>query len=328
MRRPSTFPALLSAALAALLACALSGCGQSEPPPNYKSYLPADVNAPPKTPMKLTLVSTIDPRAGALRSIAIDRQDRLYALGASGVRILAPDGSGLGAWSPPEPAFAIAADDCGTIYVGLANRIIKYDLSGKELGGWTISQADPGRPSHITSIATVRDSVYVADAGNACVHAYTANGDFKNDIGKRDLAAGIVGLVLPSPYLDVVVDNQDRLVVTNPGRLHVETYLLSGVLESSWGRPGLAPDQFEGCCNPTNLALTREGWVVTSEKGILRVKVSDRAGKLLAYLPPGTFGAKEPGMDLAVDSRNRIYVAATDSGKILVFELSPSGEAP
>jgi hypothetical protein len=59
---------------------------------------------------------------------------------------------------------------------------------------------------------------------------------------------------------------------------------------------------------------------VTSEKGIPRVKVYDRTGKMLAYVPPREFSPAAEGMDLAVDSRDRIYVAEPVRGRILVFE--------
>ncbi len=323
---PSTRHALLVVALLGLVAFA--GCGKSDAPTQYDSYMPADLNEPPKTPMQLTLVSTIEAGVKSLRAIAIDRHDRLYAMGTGGVRILSPDGAELAAWTPKEEAWAIAADDCGTVYLGFATRLARFDLTGKELGGWPIPAAESGKPARITAVALAGDSVLIADAGNLCVHRYATNGDFVTDIGKRDDATDFVGLIAPSPLMDVALDNESRILVTNPGRLRVETYTLAGRLVRAWGLPGLAPDRFQGCCNPTNVACTREGFIVTSEKGIPRVKVSDGGGNLLAYLGPAGIGAKEPGLDLAVDSRNRIYVAAAESGRILVFELTRAKETP
>jgi sugar lactone lactonase YvrE len=321
------FVAILLAGALALAA----GCRkQYKDIPPYDDYLMKPSEHAPSTPMTLTEVGRLDPRVGALRSIAIDGADRIYACGAAGIRVLGAEGAQIAAWSTPADAWAIAVGDDGTVYVGLAARVLKYDPAGKEIASWEIPATSPDRPPRITSIAVRGENVYVADAGSLCIHRYATNGDFIADIGKRDPSREIVGIITPSPYLDVVVDGAGRLVVGNPGRLRVETYARDGRLldNETWGEPGLQPDRFEGCCNPTNLALTREGYVVTSEKGIPRVKVSDRAGKLLAYLPPMLFPASAAGIDLAVDSRNRIYVAEPVSGKIWVYELKPSGAAP
>jgi hypothetical protein len=163
--------------------------------------------------------------------------------------------------------------------------------------------------------------VFVADARNLCIQRFDREGVFAGAIGKRDNKTEFLGLIAPSPFLDFVVDKDGQVIVGNPGRLRVETYTTDGKLLGFWGEPGLAPERFCGCCNPTNLALTREGFVVTSEKGLPRVKVYDRTGKMLAYIPPRMFSEAAEGMDLAVDSRDRIYVAEPVKGRILVFEM-------
>ena len=299
----------------------LSGCGAREDLPTYA--LPPDATAIPDTPMALVEVARLDPRVGTLRAIAIDRADRVYACGSGGVRVLAPDGKELASWPLSEDGGAIAAGDDGTVYVGLAARVLKFDGLGTPLGSWSLPPLRPEHPPRVTAIAVRGGDVFVADAGALCVHRYAFTGDLVGDIGQGDPAKDFLGLIAPSPYIDVAVDpdNADRILVGNPGRLRVETYSVDGKLLGHWGEPGLAPDRFAGCCNPTNLALTREGHVVTSEKGLPRVKVSDRAGKLLAYLPPTSFPETAAGIDLGVDSRNRIYVAEPVSGQIRIYEL-------
>ena len=75
--------------------------------------------------------------------------------------------------------------------------------------------------------------------------------------------------------------------------------------------------------------------MVVTEKAGPRAKVYDGAGRLLAVVAAGeTFDPGAKNMDLAVDSRGRIYVADTIRFQIFVFEplappeTAPSAEAP
>ena len=65
-----------------------------------------------------------------------------------------------------------------------------------------------------------------------------------------------------------------------------------------------------------------DGRIVTTEKGIPRVKVYNAAGEMLAYVPPETFGADASGMDVATGPEGRIYVADPASGLVRIFTLS------
>ncbi|MCX7803772.1 MAG: hypothetical protein N3A38_01150, partial [Planctomycetota bacterium] len=99
----------------------------------------------------------------------------------------------------------------------------------------------------------------------------------------------------------------------------IEQYAPYGRFMSSWGRPSMGLDGFCGCCNPTDIAVFPDGRVVTSEKGIARLKVHDPAGNVLAYIGPSFFDAGAAGIDLAVSFSGEIYAADPSSGRILVF---------
>jgi len=317
---------LLVAVLVVALGAGLAGCRKSAPIPPYESFMPADVDKAPKTEFECELVGTIEPKVGALRGIAVDAGDHVYAVGSGGLRVLDAEGRELKTWKVPEDVQAVAVAQDGTVYVGVTASVLKFDRDGKPLGSWGSEGPGPGELRRVTSVAVAGSNVFVADARNLCIHRFNAEGVFVNEIGKRDNKTDFLGIIAPSPYLDFVIDKDQQVIVGNPGRLRVETYTADGKLLSFWGEPGLAPEQFCGCCNPTNLALTRAGLLVTSEKGIPRVKVYDRTGKLLAYIPPKMFSPAAAGMDLAVDSKDRIYVAEPVTGRILVFEMKKAGE--
>ena len=291
------------------------------------SGYPEIVERIPKTELQGELVKTIEPKVGELRGIAIDGADRIYVLGSNRLCILDADGSEVRTLQVPADARALAVADDGSVYVARTARILKLDRDGKQLTAWGGKGSRPGELGDVTSIGVAGSNVLVADYRNLCIQRFDTAGRFLNLIGKRDDAKDFVGMLAPSGYMDFVVDQDGKVIVGNSGRLRVETYSMEGELLGAWGKAGYAAEHFAPCCNPTNIALTRDGNVVTAEKGIPRVKVYDRTGKLLAYIPQkGNFSKEARGMDLAVDSKNRIYVAEPVRGVVMVFALKKAHE--
>jgi hypothetical protein len=84
---------------------------------------------------------------------------------------------------------------------------------------------------------------------------------------------------------------------------------------------------FCGCCNPTHFAFLPDGSFVTSEKGIPRVKVYDRLGRLAAVVAgPDRFREGVQGLDLAVDQTERILVLDPARRAVRVFVLESDHE--
>ena len=320
---------------AGILALAvLVGCGREQPP----NPGPASEGSAPKriaiTPLSnlLDYVSkaTLDSGVPELRGIAVDARDRIYAAGARGIVVLDRDGKKLNAWATSGPARCVAVGQDRCVYVGLKRKVEKYDSGGKLVKSWGKPGKAGGEFDFIASIAVSQWDVFVADAGNRCIHRFDVTGDYAGEIGKRDTSEGFLGLVVPSMYLDLAVNDKGQIVVGNPGLRRVETYSPDGRLRGHWGRPGIGPEGFCGCCNPIHLALDRGGNVVTSEKGIPRVKVHDSSGKLMAVFDKkmvgGAVGDNDAALagrffgDIAIDSRGRILVANPLNGKIWVFE--------
>ena len=87
---------------------------------------------------------------------------------------------------------------------------------------------------------------------------------------------------------------------------------------------------FGGCCNPAHIAQLPCGRIVTSEKGLLRVKVYEPDGKLYAVAAvPRDFPAAEKSLDIATRKANggeilvlvpaaravQVYAGKTNAGK-------------
>ena len=66
---------------------------------------------------------------------------------------------------------------------------------------------------------------------------------------------------------------------------------------------------FCGCCNPSNIAFMPDGAFVTSEKSIERIKIYTPQGQYKHLVAtPESFDEGTRGLDLAVDSQERILV--------------------
>ena len=77
---------------------------------------------------------------------------------------------------------------------------------------------------------------------------------------------------------------------------------------------------FCGCCNPSHFALLEDGSFVTSEKGIVRVKVYNRIGELASVVAgPEHFIEGTEGIDLAVGPDQEIYLLDPLKKMVRVF---------
>jgi len=273
---------------------AAGGCGE-EP-----AAVPAATAEPDGLPLRYRPAATWPGGAGDLGGIALDAEGRLYVAGSERLRILDAEGAEAAIIETEGRPTCVAVDDtAGRIYVGLRTRVRTYARDGRLLADWGTAGAGPGQLAYVTAIAVDGPDVYVADAGNRVVHRFDAVGDFIGALGERSDALGVPGILCPSPHLDLVAVGDGTLYVTNPGRRRLETYRTDGTFLGSLGRGGPEPEAFCGCCNPTDIALLPDGRVVTSEKGLPRVKVHSADGQLLSVVvPPEEFRPNAVGIDL------------------------------
>jgi len=271
------------------------------------------------------------------RAVALGPEDRVYVAGDKAVQVFEPDGSKFAEYATSDEPRCLAVAGPhhafpGRVYVGMKTRVEVLDPGGKRVAAWE----DLGPKAVLTSIAAAEQDVLVADAGNRIVLRYDPAGKLVARIGKRDPAKHILGFVIPSPYFDLAMAADGLVRVVNPGAHRIEAHTLDGDLEVFWGRQGEGVEAFCGCCNPTNIAILPDGRVVTSEKGIPRVKVYAADGKFLGVVVgPKTLAPTEtileetrpdhklPVFDVAADSRGRILVLDPLALKVRIFE--PNG---
>ncbi len=273
--------------------------------------------------MAYRLVSTISGKgAGAaqftstLRGVAVDARGRVYAVGDRAVKVFDDAGALLHAWKTDRPGYCItvqAQEPGEVVWVGESGQIERWDTQGKALD----PLRDGERLGTVTAIGFSGGDVFVADATARCVRRYDRAGTWLNDIGKSN---NTQGFVIPNGYLDLRVDAAGAVHVANPARHRIERYEVNGKLLGSFGKFGMhQPEDFGGCCNPTNLALMKDGRLVVTEKAPPRLKLYDAGGKVAVMLGPEAFDAQCKNMSIAVDAADRLYVVDTERLCIRVF---------
>lgn len=262
-------------------------------------------------------IASITPETDYLYGIAIDTKDNLYVSCTENILVYNPEGELFRNIPLRDNAYCLTIAESGEIYLGMADHVEVWDMEVNQLQVWS----SMGESSIFTSIAINENSVFVADAGNKVVYHFNLKGELQNKIGEKDTENGKLGFILPSAYFDLSIGRDGELWVVNPGIHQLESYSPKGELITSWKRTSMQLDGFSGCCNPSHIAILSDGSFVTSEKGIERVKIHQPTGDFKTLVAsPDQFIAGTTDLDLAVDSKDRIYVSDPKKGLIRIFE--------
>lgn len=265
--------------------------------------------------------ASIDPKLESPQAMCVGADGRLYVAGQDAVAVFGASGTEISRFAIDGKAKCLAVSDEGTLYIAFQDHIEVVNASGEVQAVWPTLEDQP----YITSIALHEDFVFVADAGSSkAVLRYDYEGNLLGRIGQKDEKQDIPGIEIPSPYLDLAVNEEGDLWVVNPGKLGMERYRPDGSIVTSWYRPDMLDLKgFTGCCNPTQVAFTNDGKLITAEKGLVRIKVYDVTNGEYQELVAGSklFPREQSLRDLVVDAKNRILVLDPRQNAIRVFEL-------
>lgn len=258
------------------------------------------------------------------RGVTCLADGRVLVAGDRAVRSFFPDGTIEAELPVDGRAGPVAVGVDGSIIVGLVDHAVALNTEARVTQTWE----PPGSRTVITSLAPSATELYIADAGNRTVWRFGLDGTFLSEIAKGDPARNIPSMVVPSPHMDIALRPDGKLLVVNPGRRSIQTHSLpDGALLGAWGVSSNSIEGFGGCCNPTDIALLPDGRIVTSEKGIPRVKVYTAEGVLQSVVaPPESFRGDPEGIDLAVDSAGQVVVLDPASGEIRFYQETASRE--
>lgn len=258
----------------------------------------------------------------ALRGIAVDARERLYAAGDRKLVVYSLQGKALNAIATERDGFSVATSPDGRIFVGQQGQVQIFDAEGNPTATWR----DETLLGCVTAIGFVHENVIFADAKDRCLRRYHSSGKYLRDIGKDNR---LQGFLIPNAHLDFAVDRDGVLHVCNPGKHRIERYSVDDKLLSRWGRfgGGSDPEGFTGCCNPTNIALMVDGRAVVTTKAEPEVKIYSPEGKLLERFGESAFDPNCKNMDVTIDADGRIYVLDTVRLTILVFAPDKTDKA-
>jgi sugar lactone lactonase YvrE len=176
--------------------------------------------------------------------------------------------------------------------------------------------------SYITSLAAIDGKIYAADAHAAKVYCFSEDGKLLKTIGQTADKKELTFFVLPSYYFDVAIGTDKSIWIANTGRHKLVQLDADDQIISNWGETSSAVDGFCGCCNPSNFALLRDGSFITAEKGLVRVKKYSKNGEFECVIAgPEKFKEDAKGLDIAIDSNDRIFVLEPEAMKIHVFDI-------
>ena len=247
---------------------------------------------------------------------------KLYVSGNSSMVILPMDGSPADMMEIIPNATCLEVDE-QNIFIGSGKHVAKYNHAGELLEEWTALD----ERSVITNLAVKDDHIYVADAGNRRIVIYNREGEITGEFeGKAESDDGH-GFIVPSANFDLVVNSFGELWVVNPAKHALENYSDDGRLRGYWQNSSMEIDGFLGCCNPARITTLEDGSFVTSEKGLVRIKIHDQSGKLLTVVaPPALFDNGRSADDetkapaICADEQDVIYALDFETDMIRVFE--------
>ncbi len=205
---------------------------------------------------------------------------RLYVSGNSTMVVMPSDGSPAN-WR----FFPILLPGGGGAYIFIGYETMWLNMIAEKL---VKEWADLGERTVITNLAIKeRRSTWLMQATRIVIYT-TRRVKFRAFEGKAETEAGH-GFIVPSANFDLVVNSFGELWVVNPGKHALENYSDDGRMRGFWENASMEIDGFLGCCNPARITVLEDGSFVTSEKGLVRIKIYDQSGKLISVVAPRSF---------------------------------------
>ncbi|MCK3682970.1 hypothetical protein [Maribellus sp. YY47] len=244
--------------------------------------------------------------------------DTIYLVGDKNLKLIEPSGKLLLEIGFQDEPTTVEVKD-KMIFIGFQNHIQVLNMRGELQKEWSLA----GENTFITAIAADQNNVFVADAGNRRIVRYSKDGELIGEFEGKASADDLHGFIIPSPYFDMDVTEYDELWVVNPGLHTLEQYTEDGNLREHWRASGAQTESFSGCCNPAYFCFLPDGSFVTSEKGLVRVKIYKPSGEFLGVVaPPTKFDDKLEGEapDVSVDKDGNVYALDLDRKLLRMFE--------
>jgi hypothetical protein len=267
-----------------------------------------------------TLVSYREARqiriSGAIARDIVWHNGKIFLLTDQYIQVLSPQGQELQKISTESEPLCVTVSGNDVIFVGHENFIIGYNRDGNIIAQTNLLPDN----ALISSLAASETALYAADAGTKTVrifdHALNQTGEFKGESGASD----IHGFILPGMQFHLAINQTGELWVTNPGIHAIQNYSETGRLRGYWRKASFGTDGFSGCCNPSFIAFLSDDSFVTSEKGLIRIKIHHPSGEFITMVAaPERFKNGSHAPAIAVDDNDNIIALDFDRNLIRFF---------
>jgi len=209
-----------------------------------------------------------------------------------------------------EPTCATVSTN-GRVFIAGLSRV--YELTNGQVQPLLMLSS---AKAHITSLSSSASYLWIADAGSRRVMRAELRSLILTEYGQK--TKDYPGLIVPSPHLDVAVLRSEEVIWTNPGAHRFELHDKDGKMLKAWGKASQEIDGFSGCCNPTDVARFADDTIITSEKGLPRIKTYWRGKFDNVVAPASDRSEKAAGIDLAADGK-RIYALDPFAKNVTVY---------
>lgn len=241
---------------------------------------------------------------------------KIYLVGDKKLQIIAISGELIHEISLPEVPNTAEVSD-GKIVVAFEKQIQVYNEKGDLQADWKLESDN----SYITAVAAQNGTYFIADAGTRKIFRYSETGEKINEFEGKASDEALHGFIIPSPYFDIDINAEGDLWVVNPGLHALENYTIDGNLREHWNSTSIQIEGFSGCCNPAHFTFLPDGSFVTSEKGLVRIKVYKPSGEFSGVVAaPEKFKDEGEAPDVAADENGNVYALDFDKKIIRVFE--------
>ncbi len=243
--------------------------------------------------------------------------EKIYLTGDSTLKIIDFSGTLINEITLPDKPNTVEVSG-ENIFIAFKKQVQVYNEAGIKKGGWALEHDN----SYITALVVSKGNVFVADAGTRKIIRFSEEGEKLSEFEGKTSEDALHGFIVPSPYFDIDVNEDGELWVVNPGLHSLENYTTKGELRTYWQSFGINIEGFSGCCNPAHFTFLQDGSFVTSEKGMVRIKVYKPSGEFSGVVAaPNKFNDEGEAPDLAVDASENIYALDFDRKIVRVFEL-------